>query len=179
MMYGSFLPFVPAEYRIKYAVKEWELNGVRALRRAVFCDEQKIFSGDDRDAIDAIATPLAAISLLGVAPDAVVGTVRIHEAEPGCWWGSRLAVHPDFRTVGTLGASLIHLAVTSAQARGCTRFLAHVQRRNVVLFRRLHWRSLAEIDLHGREHHLMEADLAYYPPFAEPEIGFTTVLAAS
>jgi hypothetical protein len=40
------------------------------------------------------------------------------------------------------------------------------------LFQQLHWRTLEEIELHGRPHHLMEADLAFYPPFRAPETGF-------
>ena len=70
----------------------------------MFCDEQGIFAGDDRDAIDDVAIPIVALVLLGVAADEVVGTVRIHEAEPGLWWGSRLAVAADYRRIGALGA---------------------------------------------------------------------------
>ncbi len=175
MIYGPFPAFVPAEYRIKQAVKDWEMAGAAALRRAVFCTEQQVFTDDDRDAIDAVASHLVAISVLGVAADAVVGTVRIHEESPGVWWGSRLAVASDFRTVGTLGAALIRLAVCTANTRGCTRFLAHVQRQNAILFRRLHWRTIDEVELHGRPHQLMEADLAAYPPFADPAAGFTAL----
>ena len=39
---------------------------------------------------------------------------------------------------------------------------------NVAFFRRLHWRSLEEIELLGAAHHLMQAELARYPPTAEP-----------
>jgi hypothetical protein len=31
----------------------------------------------------------------------------------------------------------------------------------------LHWRTLDRIDLHGRSHYLMRADLNYYPPCKE------------
>ncbi len=172
MIYEAFGSFVPAEYRVKYAVRAWERKGAEELRRAVFCREQGVFQHHDRDVIDTVATPIVALSVLGGVPDEVVGTVRIHESEPSVWWGSRLAVADAYRTVGTLGGALIRLAVTSAHARGCRRFLAHVQRQNVPLFRRLHWSTLEEIDLHGRPHHVMEADLASYPPFAEPETGF-------
>lgn len=171
--------FVAAEYRVKFATSAWERAGAAALRRQVFCEEQQIFSGHDRDAIDDTAIPIVAISMLGVAADSVVGTVRIHEAEPGLWWGSRLAVAPDFRRVGMLGVSLIRLAVSSANARGCQRFLAHVQSQNVPLFERLNWTSLEVVDLHGREHHRMEADLASYPPFLTPEAGFQALRKAA
>ena len=105
----------------------------------------------------------------------MVGTVRIHEAEPGVWWGSRLAVAADYRRIGALGSALIRLAVCSAHARGCRRFYAHVQSQNALLFRRLHWRTLEETELRGRPHHFMQADLAYYPPIADPEIGFLSL----
>ena len=167
-----------SHFRIKFATAPWEQAGTESLRRQVFCAEQAIFEGDDRDAIDAKAIPICALSTLGGAPDAVVGTVRIHETadRSGEWWGSRLAVARDYRRIGALGACLIHVAVASAHARGCTRFLAHVQSANAPLFQALHWTSLAEIDLHGRAHHLMQADLAHYPPMADPERGLVTLL---
>lgn len=172
-------PFIASEYQVKYATTAWERRGAAALRRAVFCEEQGLFTGDDRDAIDEIATPIVALSLLGVAADAVVGTVRIHEAEPGLWWGSRLAVAEGHRKVGALGASLIRLAVASAHARGATRFLAHVQSQNAPLFQRLHWQTLDIVDLHGRPHHRMQADLDFYPPFRTPDAGFLALRKAA
>lgn len=175
MMFEPFRPFVASEFQVKFATESWERRRASALRRTVFCVEQGLFEGDDRDAIDAVAFPIVAVSLLGVAADDVVGTVRIHEAEPGVWWGSRLAVAAGYRRVGALGAALIRLAVSSANARGCRTFLANVQCQNVPLFRRLHWTSLEEFDLHGRAHHRMRADLGFYPPFVEAETGFRSL----
>jgi putative N-acetyltransferase (TIGR04045 family) len=166
--------FVPCEFRVKWAATAWERHQALALRRTVFCAEQGLFVGDDRDAVDEHAQLIVALSCVGGAPDEVVGTVRIHEADPGLWWGSRLAVHAAFRHHGRIGATLIQLAVTSAHARGCRTFLAHVQSQNVPLFERLHWRSLEAELLHGRPHHLMQADLAHYPPCADPYGGFVT-----
>lgn len=168
--------FLPAEYRIKFATRPWEFDAAAALRRQVFCVEQSLFQGHDRDAIDEIAMPIVAVSSIAVTPHEVVGTVRIHEAEPGVWWGSRLAVAEPYRKVGLLGSSLIRLAVSSAHARGCRRFFAHVQSQNAPLFRRLRWTTLEETAIHGRPHHFMEADLAYYPPIVDPEVGFLSLL---
>ena len=153
-------------------------NATRRRRFAatVFCNEQRIFQGTDRDAIDDIAIPLVALSSLAIAHEDVVGTVRIHEAEPGLWWGSRLAVARPYRRIGTLGTSLIRLAVGSAHASGCRRFLAHVQSQNAPLFHALHWETLEEITMHGHPHHFMQADLACYPPIATPETGFLSHL---
>jgi putative N-acetyltransferase (TIGR04045 family) len=172
MIFDPFPVFLPAQYRVKFVTEAWEQRGAAALRRAVFCEEQRIFARDDRDAIDDVAIPIVAISSFGVALDEVVGTVRIHEAEPGVWWGSRLAVAADYRRIGALGSSLVRLAVSSAHARGCQRFFAHVQSQNALLFQRLHWTTLEEVEFHGRPHHFMQANLNHYPPFADAESGF-------
>jgi putative N-acetyltransferase (TIGR04045 family) len=166
--------FMPCEFRIKWAASAWEREQAFALRRAVFCIEQGIFAGDDRDAVDERAQTLVALSCIGGAYDRVVGTVRIHEAEPAQWWGSRLAVHAAFRHHGRIGATLIRLAVCSAHARGSTRFLAHVQDQNVAMFERLHWLALEPELLHGRPHCRMQAELAHYPPCRDPFAGFVT-----
>jgi putative N-acetyltransferase (TIGR04045 family) len=166
--------FAPCEFRTKWADGGWEINEARKLRRAVFCGEQGLFTGDDLDAIDGHAQPLVALSCVGGMAEQVVGTVRIHADEGRIWWGSRLAVHADFRHVGRIGATLIRLAVCSAHARGARVFLAHVQAQNRVLFEKLHWRTLREEALHGRPHLLMEADLAFYAPCHDPLTGFVS-----
>ncbi|TAY15533.1 GNAT family N-acetyltransferase [Rhizobium leguminosarum] len=175
MMLETFAPYRSSEFQVKFATSAWERSQAHALRRAVFCEEQQIFEGDDRDAIDDQAIPIVALSMLGIAADQLVGTVRIHQAEPGLWWGSRLAVHPDFRKIGALGATLIKLAVSSANAIGCHTFLANVQVQNGLLFRRLHWDVIEEFEVYGKPHLRMRADLAYYPPCATPESGFTAL----
>ncbi|HEV7718002.1 MAG TPA: MSMEG_0567/Sll0786 family nitrogen starvation N-acetyltransferase [Arsenicitalea sp.] len=168
-------PFSPAQFQVKFATSQWERTGAHDLRRAVFCREQGLFGDDDRDDIDAVAQPIIAQSMLGFAADRVVGTVRIHEASPGLWWGSRLAVAQDHRKVGALGAALIRVAVCSAHAMGCQIFLAHVQEQNALLFRRLHWQVVEAVELHGRPHLRMQADMAYYPPMATPEVGLVAL----
>jgi putative N-acetyltransferase (TIGR04045 family) len=165
--------YTPAAYTIKWTTLPWEANEAYKLRRAVFCIEQGIFIGDDRDDVDERAQLLVAVSCIGGMPEQVVGTVRIHEDEPGVWTGSRLAVHAAFRRHGKIGATLIKLAVSSAHALGCTTFLAHVQSQNAALFHSLHWTTLSEELMHGRPHHLMEADLDFYAPCETPQSGFT------
>ncbi len=171
-------PFLSPQYAIKAASRPWEYAGATALRIKVFCEEQEIFSGHDRDDIDRIALPLVAVSTLASEADEVVGTVRIHEASPRIWWGSRLAVATTHRRVGRLGAELIRLAVSTANGYGCDRFYAHVQQQNVRLFERLHWNSLAEVGIHGKPHVRMEADLAAYPPYVTPSEGWMMQLRA-
>ena len=175
MMLEPFAPYRASEFQIKFATSDWERRQAYSLRRSVFCEEQRIFDADDRDAIDAHAIPIVALSMLGVAADQLVGTVRIHEESPGLWWGSRLAVQEDFRKIGALGATLIKLAVSSANAMGCHTFLANVQVQNAPLFRRLHWDIVEEFEIYGKPHLRMKADLAYYPPCLTPQAGYVAL----
>ncbi|MBC8129760.1 MAG: GNAT family N-acetyltransferase [Rhizobiaceae bacterium] len=172
MIFEPVHPYISPAHRVKFATEAWETRGAAALRHDVFCREQGIFSGDDRDAIDAIAIPIVALSDNCGQSDEVVGTVRIHDAGADVWWGSRLAVAKPYRRQVGLGTSLIRLAVSSAHARGCKRFLAHVQSRNALLFQRLHWETLEETLIHGHPHHFMQADLAFYPPILDGAAGF-------
>ncbi|MBA4287264.1 MAG: histone acetyltransferase [Xanthomonadaceae bacterium] len=171
----------PAEYRVKLATEAWELREARSLRRAVFCAEQRLFAFTDSDDIDdgAGALTLVAVSCIHSMSEDVVGTVRVHTLGDGVWQGSRLAVRRDYRGQAWLGSELIHLAVSLAHARGAQRFLAHVQQQNVALFERLHWRALEAIELRGRPHLRMEADLAHYPPCDSVERGFITTLRSA
>lgn len=153
-----------SDFGVKLASTRMEINAAAALRRAVFCDEQGIFDGCDRDAIDDHAIPIVVLAPTGH----VVGTVRIHQEAPRLWWGSRLAVARDYRRVGQLGAGLIRCAVSTANAHGCDRFHAHVQVQNERMFQKLHWESLAHEDHHGMPHVKMQADLAAYPVGMDP-----------
>jgi putative N-acetyltransferase (TIGR04045 family) len=154
--------FTPGEYRIARARGQFKIAGCLALRRQVFCLEQKIFQNDDRDAVDDVCIHLAASSVMFGHEDDVVGTVRIHEPEPGLWWGSRLAVAKPYRRIGGLGPALIKLAVGTAKFHGAKNFLAHVQAQNQKLFESLDWAALDTKMIHGRPHVLMGADLAAY-----------------
>ncbi len=151
-------------FHVGLATTRTHLAGAYELRRQVFCVEQQLFA-DDQDNIDTQATTIVAVT----NADAVIGTVRIHEAEPTLWFGSRLAVAPSWRRRAGLGAALIRAAVSTAHARSCRRFLAHVQIQNVAMFEALHWQVLETCTLHGLQHALMQADLAHYPPVASPD----------
>lgn len=159
-------------FQVKWATNDWEIEQANRIRQTVFCEEQGVFKEHDRDEIDLIAQPLiVTTSILGM-PEEVVGTVRIHQAEPGLWWGSRLAVKKEFRRQGILGASLIRLAVSSANTLGCHTFLATVQEQNEVLFKRLHWGTIGYESIHGMKHAKMQADLEHYPLLKHPSLGF-------
>jgi hypothetical protein len=183
MIFDTFNHFMPQDFVFKIARTSDELAGYWALRRAIFCEEQKIFRGTDRDAIDARAIPIVCETLIAGMEDSVVGVVRIDEREPGVWYGSRLGVAADFRSVkkispgvamrnhqpvyrglGALGAGLIYKAVSTAHALGCREFLATVQHQNARFFERLHWEPLEQIELFGLPHVKMRADLGHYQP---------------
>jgi len=166
--------YEPAAFRVQWASGPWMHKEAMRLRRQVFCEEQEVFDGDDADEIDAHPTTrlLVACSQVAGQADEVVGTVRIFHERAGRWWGSRLAVASAWRRHGLLGTSLIRLAVSSARALGCTEFMAHVQARNVPLFRRLRWQPVSEVVLHGRAHCLMRADLSAYSPCEDPYSGY-------
>jgi len=137
------------------------------LRSRIFCQEQHLFEQHDRDDLDAIAYPIAAVNHGAERGGDVVGVVRILEKSPRLWYGGRLGVDADFRRHNQIGKGLIWKAVTTANGWGCDRFLATVQIQNVRFFQRLHWRSTDELEIRGITHHLMEADLAYYQPARE------------
>ncbi|MGF1515149.1 MAG: MSMEG_0567/Sll0786 family nitrogen starvation N-acetyltransferase [Elainellaceae cyanobacterium] len=157
-------------YRFELARSPKAICDYYALRQTIFCYEQGLFEGSDADAIDQTAYPIVALQTDSpfLAMPSVVGVVRIYETEPRQWYGGRLGVHIDYRRVGRIGKGLIIKAVSTANAWGCDRFLATVQLQNVRFFRRLHWQSLESVSIQGRPHHLMEADLAAYPPGVEP-----------
>ncbi|MGO8242108.1 histone acetyltransferase, partial [Rhizobium ruizarguesonis] len=50
MMLETFAPSRSSEFQVKFATSAWEHSQAHALRRTVFCEEQQIFEGDDRDA---------------------------------------------------------------------------------------------------------------------------------
>jgi len=95
-------PFTPISYGFKLAREPWELQAFWNLRERIFCGEQKIFNGSDRDEHDEKMIPIVVVACEMGTPDRVAGVVRIDERAPGLWWGSRLAVDPDFRRVRNL-----------------------------------------------------------------------------
>jgi radical SAM protein (TIGR04043 family)/putative N-acetyltransferase (TIGR04045 family) len=127
-----------------------------ALRRAVFVEEQGLFTESDLDDNDAISTILVA-----VRAGQVIGTVRLYPANGnGHWIGGRLAVDKGHRAFKA-GAALVEEAVAQARRRGATRFTASIQQQNVPFFIRLGWKPIGStIMVMDRPHQQMEADLS-------------------
>jgi putative N-acetyltransferase (TIGR04045 family) len=161
-------------YHFKLAHTQAEIDTYYQLRHQIFVEEQGLFADHDRDALDAIAYPIIAVEAEAPALE-VLGVVRIYESESRLWYGGRLGTHPDRRKGWYIGKGLITKAVTTANAWGCDRFLATVQIQNVRFFQRLHWDSLEQIEIRGITHHLMQADLDYYPANQEirPELAYS------
>jgi putative N-acetyltransferase (TIGR04045 family) len=155
-----------SDHIFKLAKTQLEISAYFELRRKIFVEEQALFQSDDADALDAIAYPIIAVEAEALTVE-VLGVVRIYEPEPRLWYGGRLGTHPDYRRGWHIGKGLIHKAVTTANAWGCDRFLATVQIQNVRFFQRLHWDSIEQIEIRGIAHHLMQADLDYYPATQE------------
>jgi predicted GNAT family N-acyltransferase len=182
---STFKKYQPCDFSYKIATSPIELEEYWQLRKQIFCNEQKIFNGSDKDQFDEKMIPIICTYLLAGMEDKVIGAVRIDERETGVWWGSRLCVQKDFRTLQNIspgvqtrnkqpgfyasrsvGSGLIYKAVSTAYLSDCETFYAHVQSQNVSFFRRLHWSIVEEVMLHGIRHVKMKADLRYYEPLS-------------
>jgi putative N-acetyltransferase (TIGR04045 family) len=162
--WGSPGRFLSRDIVAAVAREPWQIAAYFRLRRDIFEREQGLFTGTDVDEHDAHATPIVAISQVAGMPFEVVGVVRIYHAEGGTWYGGRLGVAHDYRRIGAVGGALIHCAVETAHALGCTRFLATVQQRNVRYFEHYAFQPLGEVTLRRQPHQLMQADLSCFPP---------------
>jgi putative N-acetyltransferase (TIGR04045 family) len=149
--------------RAELAREPWQLRGYFQLRREIFVLEQGLFEASDRDAYDDHASAFVAQGEIAGMPDGVVGVVRIYQEGEGTWYGGRLGVSAAYRRVGAVGSALITEAVSTAHGWGCRRFLATVQAANARYFEHHHFRRLQAIELLGRPHVLMQADLERYP----------------
>jgi putative N-acetyltransferase (TIGR04045 family) len=145
----------PVECRAAQSPDEVALH--REIRRRVFVEEQGFFEASDVDVHD---HDPATVRVLGLCGRVAGGAVRLYPlGEPGLWKGDRLAVLPEFRSIG-MGGPLVRFAVRTAGAAGGSRMLAHVQPANVVFFERLGWRAVGRpVDYVGHPHQLMEIDL--------------------
>lgn len=167
---GSLEPYLSRWIVAEPAQEAWQRREYFALRHAVFVCEQRMFAESDRDAFDVGALHLVAMASSAGMFDEVVGVVRIYEQGAGTWYGGRLAVTPRYRRSREVGSALTQAAVGAARGLGARRFLATVQRENVVFFERHGFRSLEPLDLCGRPHQLMEAPLSSFavPHWVQP-----------
>ncbi|MFO7987462.1 MAG: MSMEG_0568 family radical SAM protein [Desulfatiglandaceae bacterium] len=133
-----------------------ELDAAFAIRESVFVREQQLFEGSDQDPRDGDS-----IHLVVKQHDRVIGTVRVYPAGNGNghWIGGRLAVKKGFRSSGT-GELLVKKAVLCVKQRGCARFTAHIQEKNIPFFQQLGWQGIGPVETYfGKPHQIMAADL--------------------
>lgn len=134
-----------------------ELATHHRIRHAVFVVEQGLFPLDDRDGHDAAGATIHVLGLDGGVP---AGTVRLYPLGDQIWKGDRLAVLPEHRHSGGLGAALVRYAVATAGALGGSRMVAQIQPGNVRFFRALGWTAVGDpADYLGVPHQQMSIAL--------------------
>ncbi len=161
----SFQDFCSGHIRVKVAKSSWEKQGYFHLRKMTFSREQKILPENETDAQDFRAIPIVALASSWSIDDEISGAVRIYELEKerGTWYGGRLCVMKRYRGHQGIGKALINEAVSRAKDLGCKKFLANVQPQNERYFHSVHWKTLGVVDVAGRPHVHMEAELEKYP----------------
>ena len=83
----------PASFRVKYATEPGSVaTPPRCAARSSATSRASSRATTATRSTTARIPLVAAVAASASHADEVVGTVRIHEAEPGLWWGSRLAV---------------------------------------------------------------------------------------
>ncbi len=162
----TFSDFRSQHIQVKVASSSWEKQRYFALRKSVFAQEQKILLDNEQDGQDFRAIAIVAMSVNCGVVDDVVGAVRIYQvedADENIWFGGRLCVSRAYRGHQSIGKALINEAVSRAIDLGCTRFLANVQPQNENYFQSVHWQTLGPIEVAGRPHVRMQAELEHYP----------------
>ena len=136
-----------------------EIAEALAIRNEVFVQEQGIFKETDIDENDA-----RSMHLVAKMDGDIIGTVRVFPVSGnGHWIGGRLAVRKANR-VEHIGAALVREAMKRVKKRGCTKFTAYIQEKNIRFFKRLGWDPVGTVEpFHNRPHQLMAADLDQVP----------------
>jgi putative N-acetyltransferase (TIGR04045 family) len=154
-------PLAPSALVCRLVESSEELAAHYAVRRWVFVEAQRLFTGTDRDRRDSRPETLHAV---GLWHGAIAGAVRLYPLDDrGLWQGDRLAVMPDAR-VRHLGAQLVRFAVATGGERGGHTMVARVQLPNVRFFEHLGWTVDGPPALyHGVMHQAMAIALARGP----------------
>ncbi len=147
-------PSMRIVFKLAENIKEFE--EYFCIRREIFVKKQKIFKDTDIDEYDEKGIHIIAKD---IDSNRVVGGVRCYNRGNGVWFGGRLAVLNNMKIIN-IGSKLVKEAMREVKIRGCKRFLAYVQPKNIRYFKRLGWNEVNGILLYlGRPHQLMEADL--------------------
>ncbi len=160
-----FPNFRSQHIQVKVANSPWEKQKYYQLRKKTFSQEQKILLGNEKDSQDFQAIPIIALASNWCIGEEVAGAVRIYQLpdEENTWYGGRLCVARAYRGYQNIGKALINEAVSRAKDLGCEKFLATVQPQNEKYFKSVHWHTLGSVDVAGKPHVYMQADLSQYP----------------
>lgn len=163
-----FQDFRSHHIRVKVADTSWERQGYFSLRKETFAREQNILQEKNEiDSQDFKAIAIIALASSWCIGDEVVGAVRIYQDQQSLneqtWYGGRLCVCRAYRGHRGIGKALINEAVSRAKDLGCKTFLANVQTQNVAYFQSVHWRTLDYLQVAGKPHVRMQANLDAYP----------------
>ena len=161
----TFNGFRSHHIRVKVAEGRWEKQAYFQLRKETFAREQKILPENETDAEDFRAIPIVALASSWSISDQVVGAVRIYSVPDAdnIWYGGRLCVARAYRGHKSIGKALINEAVARAKDLGCKMFLANVQPQNEAYFQSVHWQTCGQIEVAGKPHIHMQAQLDAYP----------------
>jgi YbgC/YbaW family acyl-CoA thioester hydrolase len=149
------------ETMVRVETGSWDRLGTdaKALRTAVFVEEQRIPVELEWDADDATALHAVAYNRLGQP----VATGRLLSAGPGLAKIGRMAVHQVLRGTG-LGEQVLRTLVREAQARGDRQVQLHAQRSAESFYARLGFQPQGEpFDEAGIPHIAMAAPLPLAP----------------
>lgn len=123
-----------------------DLAACRALRRAVFIDEQGVPEALEWDGLDAVARHFLALeSALASEPPVALGTARMRIVD-GLAKAERVAVRRDARTRG-VGRRLMRAIEDHARERGLPAIVLHAQVAAIPFYERLGYRAHGEIFL--------------------------------
>jgi YbgC/YbaW family acyl-CoA thioester hydrolase len=129
-----FLGFEAGQPPLELQLGTWDQLGrqARAIRDAVFVQEQRIPAELEQDAADASAVHALAVNRLGRA----IATGRLLEHAPGVSKIGRMAVHATLRGSGA-GAAVLQALIGAARDRGDREVILHAQDSAVGFYRRM------------------------------------------
>ena len=110
-----------AEVIVKQAITEAEMAALRALRMAVFIEEQGVPEELEIDALDALAYHAVAC-----VDDAIIGTGRLLVLPSGDALIGRMAVQIDVRRIG-IGGHVLQFLEDAAVKLGVPEVIVHAQ----------------------------------------------------
>ena len=143
-----------AEVIVKQAITEAEMAALRALRMAVFIEEQGVPEELEIDALDALAYHAVAC-----VDDAIIGTGRLLVLPGGDALIGRMAVQIDVRRIG-VGGHVLQFLEAAAVKLGVSEVIVHAQTYVSEFYSRAGYNTEGEpFDEAGIQHIIMRKSL--------------------